>query len=137
MQPRGSRAATHALCVAIRPEHRWEIGEHGQPLKEAAVRARTVADDPTLLDGEVLALTQRRIGSAIRKRIIQSWRETGTPTDRTINNAYSAKGAGKLLELTPSMTLDMKLASSEFSTNVAGILGAMSWKRALHAVCVV
>ena len=92
---KGSRAATQALCVAIRPEHRWEIEEDGQPLNEAAVQARRMANDLTLLDGEIIKLTQQYIGSAIRKYAARRWRDAGTPADRAIHNAYSAKGAGK------------------------------------------
>ena len=79
--------------------------------------------DPTLLDRDSAELTQGRIGSAIRKHVVQRWRDAGTPPERPIHNAYAAKGAGKLFELTPFMTLDMQLTSREFSINVAGILG--------------
>ena len=49
----------------------------------------------------------------------KAWRDNATPGDRIRLQAYSAKGGGQLYGVTPSVTLDMQLTSSEFATNVA------------------
>ena len=59
----------------------------------------------------------------MRQRAIADWRNRNPPDAGTRLTAYSAKGAGRLNDLTPSKKLDMHLSSREFANNVAVCLG--------------
>jgi hypothetical protein len=67
---------------------------------------------------------KRRLNRAVDAKRIQEWRAANPPADHVRLNAHSAKGAGKVYELTPSKTLDIKFTPTEFVTNVASLLGA-------------
>ena len=118
-----SRAVTHDLCTAIWPEYTWEAGLQGTELADACGRLDAIIGCPGIADEDKRKLTQRRLNKAVAAKRVEQWSSTNAPSDRTRRNAYAAKGAGKLYELTPSVTLDMKVESSDFGTNVACRLG--------------
>ena len=118
-----SRAMTHEHCTAIRPDHKWDSQVAGSALACAYGSLSAVVDDPSVLDGERSRMTQKRLGKAIRDRKRRIWKESVSPADRVRFNAYSAKGCGKLYELTPSLTLDTHLTASDYAANVAVTLG--------------
>ena len=119
----GCRAATHRLCSAIRPSHAWDTTSDGEPLAEAFVRLSVATGIANLSDEPQDRLRQQRLAKAVASGRVARWCEAGNPSDRTRRLAYSAKGAGKVYEITPSRTLDVKLKAGEFVTNVACKLG--------------
>jgi hypothetical protein len=119
----GSRAATHELCVAIRPAQRWEHAEDTTPLSAAVANLQQAIPDLAAVAGEAKQLKQGRLSGKVRDNLVKSWRETADAQERVRLNAYSAKGAGALYGLTPSVTLDTNLSAGEFATNVACRLG--------------
>ena len=68
-------------------------------------------------------MTQRRLTKAVKAGIVKQWDGDGIAADRVRRTAHSAKGASKLYEVVPSVTLDTHLSASEFAMNVACRLG--------------
>jgi hypothetical protein len=119
----GSRAATHDICLGIRPLQRWEHQSAGTALATAFEHLRQEIDDPALGECQPAHLRQGKLASKVRTKRRHAWQETATAQEHVRLNANSAKGAGTLFGVTPSMTLDMNLSAGEFATNVAGRLG--------------
>ena len=119
----GSRAATHELCASIRPAHTWDADALASPLREAFAQVRQIAGLPLCSDDDKKLFTQRRLSRSLETARLRLW-DAGVPAASRVRRlAYAAKGAGRLYELTPSRTLDMKLSTNQFATNVACRLG--------------
>ena len=119
----GSRAATHGLCVAVRPAHAWDVAD-SSPLLAAWRRTCSGTPVPTAPSPELLkGLKQSTLSQAVEQSRVRRLRAEAPADDLCRLNAYSAGGAGVLLGVTPSKTLDNNLSSSEFATVVACQLG--------------
>ena len=112
-----SHAATHDLCIAIRPEHTWDCQQLGTPLAAAHGRLCSLVADAGILDG------QRRLNKAVSAESMRTWLEGASPPERVRYNANAARGAGKLFELVPSKTLDAHMKASKYATNAERLLG--------------
>ena len=118
-----SRAMTHEVCKAIRPQHGWIGADTDQHLQAAVDSLRPKLADASLLDGELTAITQSILNEEVDKWNVRAWRGNANPTGCVRLNAYTARGAGRELEVTPSTTLDTHLKQVEFATAVATRLG--------------
>ncbi len=118
-----SRAATHAVCRAIWPQHVWDADRIDTPLGLAASSLQLKLPNVSLLEEASAGLTQRRLNVEIDAWKRREWCSTEAAPSQVHLHAYSAKSCGRLFGATPSKTLDMHLPQGEFATTVACRLG--------------
>ncbi len=106
----------------------------GRPCRRPHLRAALAGVASATVHGEFQQpppeqLTQRRSAKGMQKRMVEVWRNRNPPQAWLRLIAHSAKGAGRLCELTQSMTLDMNLfLHANLQTLSQSVWASMSWR---------
>ena len=122
----GSRSDTHELCALIREGWTWDVDHMDSFLEQASTQVNAMLEasgSSQRCDASQPRLKQSIVGKMIETARVKSWDAAQSPDAQCRRHAYSGLHAGKVLGVTPSLTLDKCLSKSDFAISVACRLG--------------
>ena len=104
----------------------WDADQPGSYVEQAASRINALlrsSGTSTELDISEPNLRQSKVTHLLETGRVATWHTGAHPDAQCTRNAYSSLHAGKVLGVTPSLTLDKCLSKSDFVMSVAGRAG--------------